>query len=248
MCLGGRTWSGLRRCDHGTPYVRRTCAAESLVLPYLTVTIPQETVDPATDAASQLAAELSQRFLDRNYSDEYLARRCRATPDAVACWRSGARVPNDYEWWNLCRVSRDFSQLDELRREARGDQERSPTGVSTSLAGSPVVEVSEAQADQEVLRRDISPRVVQRGEGLTSPCEQDAAPTHGGPVVGLVESGDEQAIRVPRGCVVFRCRISRGRVVEIPLPVDLTRRDADRLCAFLQTQADPDADLGAGPL
>ena len=61
------------------------------------------------------------------------------------------------------------------------------------------------------------------------------APASSPPSTG---SSGEPAIRVPDGFVVYRCRITRGRILEISLPVDLTSADVERICAFLRTQTD----------
>ncbi len=45
-------------------------------------------------------------------------------------------------------------------------------------------------------------------------------------------------ISVPEDAVVYRCKLAGGRVVELALPVELSAADAERLCAFLRTQAD----------
>jgi hypothetical protein len=47
-----------------------------------------------------------------------------------------------------------------------------------------------------------------------------------------------QTINVPADYIVYKCKISGGRVLEVPLPRDFTKRDVDRLTAFLQTQVD----------
>jgi hypothetical protein len=50
-----------------------------------------------------------------------------------------------------------------------------------------------------------------------------------------------QTIRVPADFVIYRCKITKGHVVEIPLPPSFTKADVKRLAAFtvfLDTQAD----------
>jgi hypothetical protein len=51
-----------------------------------------------------------------------------------------------------------------------------------------------------------------------------------------------QTLRVPSDFVVYRCKISKGRVLEIPLPKDFTQRDAERMYAFLKTQIDDEGE------
>lgn len=46
---------------------------------------------------------------------------------------------------------------------------------------------------------------------------------------------------VPDSFVVYRCKISAGRVLELALPADLAARDVDRISAFLATQCEPDS-------
>jgi hypothetical protein len=66
--------------------------------------------------------------------------------------------------------------------------------------------------------------------------------------VTLPQANDEQshvpagqkAVYVPNDFVVYRCKISGGHVIEIPLPKTFTQRDADRMYAFLKTQIDDD--------
>jgi len=65
----------------------------------------------------------------------------------------------------------------------------------------------------------------------------------GSAMVDVSSTGQRASLVVipPEECVVYRCRITRGRLLELPLPVQLSRVDVERLCAFLRTQAD-DAD------
>jgi hypothetical protein len=55
-----------------------------------------------------------------------------------------------------------------------------------------------------------------------------------------VEKPGMQSIHVPDTFVVYRCKISQGRVIEVPLPRDFKMADVNRLCAFLKTQVDDD--------
>lgn len=50
-----------------------------------------------------------------------------------------------------------------------------------------------------------------------------------------------QHVSVPADFIIYRCKISGGRVLEIPLPPDFKQTDANRMHAFLLTQVD-DAD------
>jgi hypothetical protein len=47
-----------------------------------------------------------------------------------------------------------------------------------------------------------------------------------------------QAITVPADFIIYRCKIGKGRIIEIPLPPDFKTADVKRLYAFLKTQVD----------
>jgi hypothetical protein len=47
-----------------------------------------------------------------------------------------------------------------------------------------------------------------------------------------------KALSVPSDFIVYKCKITKGRVIEIPLPPDFTQADVKRLHAFLLTQVD----------
>lgn len=61
-----------------------------------------------------------------------------------------------------------------------------------------------------------------------------------------VVSPDVKNVRVPASFIVYKCKISGGRVLEIPLPYDLTQEDATRLHKFFLAMADdvPGRDVG----
>ena len=52
------------------------------------------------------------------------------------------------------------------------------------------------------------------------------------------EHGDRRAVLVPVDYVVFVCKLVDGTIMQVPLPARLSRANADRLCAFIQTQVD----------
>jgi hypothetical protein len=55
----------------------------------------------------------------------------------------------------------------------------------------------------------------------------------------------QKAVYVPDNFVVYRCKITKGHVVEIPLPPSFTKADVKRLTAFtvfLETQADDETE------
>lgn len=47
-----------------------------------------------------------------------------------------------------------------------------------------------------------------------------------------------QTILVPADFIVYKCKIGKGRIIEIPLPPEFTKSDVQRLHAFLLTQVD----------
>lgn len=174
---------------------------------------------PADSPIDRLARELARRFAERSYATAYLARRCRTTPRAVDDWRRGSAIPDRAEWSYLGQVSRDFRELDELWHEAWQFAQD-----ASGFPGEP---------------SRVTPAVL---EGPPIPVESPAPPAVAArtSASGARLAGDPPAIPVSGGLLVFRCRISRGRVLEIPLPIDLSRADVDRICAFLRTQADPE--------
>ena len=50
-------------------------------------------------------------------------------------------------------------------------------------------------------------------------------------------------IDVQEDFVVYRCKIGNGKVIELPLPMKLTKLDATKIYRFLETQVD-DGDEG----
>jgi hypothetical protein len=51
-----------------------------------------------------------------------------------------------------------------------------------------------------------------------------------------------QTISVPAGFIIYKCKISGGRIIEIPLPPEFTKADASKMHAFLLTQIDDPAE------
>ena len=49
-----------------------------------------------------------------------------------------------------------------------------------------------------------------------------------------------QVVHVPADFVIYKCKIGKGRVIDIPLPPNFTKAEAGKLYAFLQTQVDDD--------
>lgn len=48
------------------------------------------------------------------------------------------------------------------------------------------------------------------------------------------------SVTVPSDYIVYRCKIRKGVVIELPLPPDLIKSDVERIYAFLKTQVDDD--------
>jgi hypothetical protein len=53
-----------------------------------------------------------------------------------------------------------------------------------------------------------------------------------------------KSLLVPENFVIYKCKISGGRVIDIPLPPEFSQSDVKRLYAFLQTQVDDDDEKG----
>jgi hypothetical protein len=51
-----------------------------------------------------------------------------------------------------------------------------------------------------------------------------------------------QTVRVPADFVIYKCKIGKGRVIDIPLPPSFTKAEVKRLTAFLETQVDEEED------
>jgi hypothetical protein len=73
----------------------------------------------------------------------------------------------------------------------------------------------------------------------SSPIAEDAEDAEPAPEPGY------QWVKVPDDFIVYRCKIAKGVVIEIPLPNAITKAEVDRIHAFLVTQID-DEDEGFG--
>jgi hypothetical protein len=214
--------------------------------------ITTRTTDPGSpEAALRFARELGRRLTERNFVDEYVARRCRTDPKIVRDWVSGAAVPSHAEWWYLCRISRDFEELKELWQAAKNTLESAEDAPGPRTPRDPDTTIPAGDPPAGPLARPRGSPREEALEGLVPVGPSDHAersrhsltPSPGGCIAidrRTHPRATDQTILIPDGFVVFRCRISRSRVLEIPLPVELDRRDVERICAFLRTQADPD--------
>jgi hypothetical protein len=58
----------------------------------------------------------------------------------------------------------------------------------------------------------------------------------------LATPAGQKPVHVPEDFVVYRCKISKGRVLELPLPRDFTKRDAEKIYDFIKTQTDDEGE------
>jgi len=117
--------------------------------------------------------------------------------------------------------------IDLAIRQGREDG-RSPSGSPLIVPSAPIVEPA---APAEIGATDqISPT-------------PDVVATSAPRATSDVASGASRRIMVPVDFVPYGCKISRGRFIQIPLPLDLTRSDVERIHAFLLTQVD-DPEIG----
>jgi len=79
----------------------------------------------------------------------------------------------------------------------------------------------------------------------------DGAPIEAKPEdkIGSLPNGGEtypatQTITVPADFIIYRCKIGKGRVIEIPLPPEFTTAEVERVHAFLKTQVDEPEPVG----
>jgi hypothetical protein len=77
-------------------------------------------------------------------------------------------------------------------------------------------------------------------DGTANPAKPATTPTTKDETLAPPEG--QKALYVPDNFIVYRCKISKNRVLEIPLPRDFTLRDADRMYAFLKTQIDDEGE------
>lgn len=78
--------------------------------------------------------------------------------------------------------------------------------------------------------------------GAAAPAAANGAghekPTVEKPITDHQPPAGIQVIKVPADFIVYKCKISGGRIIEIPLPPKFTTADVDKLHAFLKTQID----------
>jgi hypothetical protein len=68
-----------------------------------------------------------------------------------------------------------------------------------------------------------------------SPTPLDTGPANGSPPS---PPEGHKYVDVPHDYIIYRCKITRGRILDLPLPPNFTAKDAERIHAFLLTQVD----------
>lgn len=81
--------------------------------------------------------------------------------------------------------------------------------------------------------------VITASEAPRAPGEEKQKPGKPAPPsVPEVERSGMQTLQVPADFIIYKCKLGKGRVIDIPLPPEFTKAEVDRLYAFLQTQVD----------
>ena len=76
--------------------------------------------------------------------------------------------------------------------------------------------------------------------GAVTPTDGSAKQAPGDLAKDRVDAPASKTVMVPADFIVYRCKIRKGTVIELPLPPDLMMSDVERMYAFLKTQADDD--------
>jgi len=205
--------------------------------------------------ATRFSREFSAMVSDRNFSSEYLARRCRTTAEEISAWKTGVSVPSVEAWEYLCRADRGFLSLYDAWLESSSSRHG-------ALDPAPIcVSVTDPVADVDV--QDHAP-----GDAQGAPIPTSLHSPEGGDADALPDkirpalADDRPALadalflghlaqerRRPPGesgsaelddrlQVDYVCKIGRGRFIRLGLPVAMTRSEAERICAFIMTQVD----------
>ena len=77
----------------------------------------------------------------------------------------------------------------------------------------------------------------------TDPSEKSAPPTSP-PAPNEAQAATTQTLIVPADYIIYKCKLSGGRVIDVPLPRKFSSADVDRLHNFLKTQIDDDEPKG----
>jgi hypothetical protein len=72
-----------------------------------------------------------------------------------------------------------------------------------------------------------------------APNEEKPKPGTPGPAISPEpERTGMQAVYVPANFIIYKCKLAKGRVIDIPLPPEFTTAEMEKLYAFLKTQVD----------
>ncbi len=194
-------------------------------------------------ARRRFAQALSEKFGERNFALSYIARRCRTSPDVVHSWVSAADLPTEAEWnWLLC-VSRDFSGLNDLYRDAWTER-HSPEETSSAVSDADPRDEPPGGDARWAIAEAVA---VARPAALELPRSPDLDRPRGSAILSASPGSAQGTLSVeaPAGYEVFICKISGGRFVRLVLPVAFSRVDASRVQSFLMTQVDDPEELDA---
>lgn len=201
---------------------------------------------PTAPNRQTLAHVLRQEFADRNFATKYIAQRCKTTEATIDAWISGRIVPDEAAWGILCRMSRALPPYATLRQEAL--LEPCPTQEETAPEATSVANAAAESATIAWLRNSSpsSPSVVI----IDRPGPEASTATSTEPTVDTVEvaasmtgtataparhAGRETQ---PSAFVTCQCKISRGQVAQLTVPVRFTTEDAEKIAAFLLSWID----------
>ncbi len=185
--------------------------------------------------ATRFSREFSAMVSDRNFSSEYLARRCRTTAEEISSWKTGVSAPSVEAWEYLCRADRGFLSLYDAWRESSSSRSLTLDPESISDLAIDV----HGQAFVDTSKATLSGSELVRGADAESPHELSRPPL-------LAEESAPSALadaRLPgesgsADLVDYVCKIGRGKFIRLGLPVAMTRAEAERICAFIMTQVD----------
>lgn len=190
---------------------------------------------PTTPNRQTLAHVLRQEFADRNFATKYIAQRCKTTEATIDAWISGRIVPDEAAWGVLCRMSRALPPYATLRQEALLEpcptqEETTPeaSAVEAPATDAPIAEIAIAGSNGG------RPDPTASTSTSTEPTVGTASAT------GTATTPARRADREPQpsAFVTCQCKISRGQVAQITVPVRFTTEDAEKIAAFLLSWID----------
>ncbi len=87
----------------------------------------------------------------------------------------------------------------------------------------------------------ISPNnLMMSTDGLLPNASANQKETETKPLAIAAVASDTQVVVVPKDFVIYKCKIGKGKIIEIPLPPTFTKSEATKLHNFLLTQIDDD--------